>query len=123
VAATGDPQDTRYNPDFYNNYGSYNQNAYQTRMQDLFRIAQDPALLSNPVRSDIRSLQAYSQLRDVMWNTLQKRQVKTLSATRNADLAQEYDNAVADLARRDTKFAVIYDRYLSKDDWKEPLHG
>lgn len=123
VAATGDPKDTRYNPDFYNNFGAFNQNAYQTRMQDLFRIAQDPALLSNPLRSDIRSLQAYSQLRDVMWNTLQRRQVKTLSATRNADLAQEYDNAVADLVRRDTKFAVIYDRYLSKDDWKEPLHG
>lgn len=122
VAATGDPADPRYNRDFYDNYGAYNQNAYQTRMQDLFHIAQDPALLSNPLRSDIRSLNKYAQLRDVVWNTLQKRQAKTLSATRNSDLAQEYDNAVAELAQADTKFAVIYDRYLRKDDWKEPLH-
>lgn len=123
VAASGDEADPRYNRDFYDNYGAYNQNDYELRINDLFHIAQDPTLLSNPLRSDIRSLQKYSQLRDVVYNTLQSRQSKTLSATRNADLAQEYDNAVAELARNDTKFAVIYDRYLRKDDWKEPLHG
>lgn len=122
VAATGDPADPRYNPQFYTNYGAYNENEYMTRIQSLFRIAQDPVLLSNPLRSDIRSLQKYSQLRDVVYATLQKRQAKTLTASRNADLAQGYDNAVAQLMQADTKFAVIYDRYLRRDTWKEPLH-
>ena len=122
VAATGDPQDQRYNPDFYVNYGAYNQNNYMSRIQDLFRIAQDPALLSNPIRSDIRSLQKYSQLRDAVYAVLQKRQAKTLTASRNADLAQEYDAAVAQMMRDDSKFAQLYDRYLRRDDWKEPMH-
>lgn len=122
VSATGDPADPRYNPHFYTNYGAYNENEYMTRIQDLFRIAQDPVLLSNPIRSDIRSLQKYSQLRDVVYATLQQRQAKTLKASRNADLAQEYDNAVAQLMQADTKFAQLYDRYLRRDTWKEPLH-
>ncbi len=122
VAATGDPNDPRYNPSFYDNYGTYNQNDYQVRMQDLFQIAQDPALLSNPLRSDIRSLNKYAQLRDVVYNTLQTRQAKVLSAAQNSDLAQQFDSAVAQLVQADSKFAVIYDRYLRKDDWKERLH-
>jgi len=28
---------------------------------------------------------------------------------------------VAQLMRDDTKFAQLYDRYLSKDNWKEPV--
>lgn len=122
VAATGDPADPRYNPDFYDNYGAYNQNDYQIRMQDLFKIAQDPVLLANPQRSDIRSLNWYAQLRDTMFNILQTRQAKTLTAASNSDLAQEFDSAVAQRIQSDTKFAVLYDRYLRKDDWKEPLH-
>jgi hypothetical protein len=122
VAATGDPQDPRYNPDFYNNYGAYNQNAYQTRIQSLFKIAQDPVLLANPLRSDIRSLQAYSQVRDSLYAALQNRQAKNLSSPANADLAQQYDQWVGNRMLADSKFAVIYDRYLRKDDWKERLH-
>lgn len=122
VAATGDPQDTRYNPEFYTNYGAYNQNDYMNRIQGLFQIAQDPALLSNPMRSDIRSLHAYSQIRDTIYAALQKRKAKTLTAASNADLAQEYDNWVADRMQADTKFAQLYDRFLRKDDWKEPMH-
>jgi hypothetical protein len=91
-------------------------------MQDLFKIAQDPALLSNPLRSDIRSLNKYAQLRDVVYNTLQTRQAKKLSSPQNSDLAQEFDSTVAGYIQADSKFAVIYDRYLRKDDWKEPLH-
>lgn len=121
TSATGDPNDPRYNPDFYVNYGAYNQNDYMNRIQSLFRIAQDPALLSNPARSDIRSLQKYSQLRDVVYASLQKRQAKTLSSPGNSDLAQQYDGAVAQMMQSDTKFAQIYDRYLRKDDWKEPV--
>lgn len=123
VSATGDPADPRYNPAFYNDYGAYNPSAYMTRIQSLFKIAQDPTLLANPTRSDVRSLHKYSQIRDVVYATLQRRQAKTLSAQSNADLAQEHDNAVAQLMQADSKFAQLYDRYLRKDDWKEPMHS
>lgn len=123
VAATGDPADPRHNPDFYANFSGYNQGDYNNRIQGLFKIARDPALLSNPLRSDIQSLNKYMQLRDTMYAVLQKRPHKTLNATTNTDLAEEWDTAVANLMKADTKFAQIYDRYLRKDDWKEPLHA
>lgn len=122
VAATGDPSSPWRNEDFYNDYGNYNQNAYQTRIQGLFQIAQNPALLSNGMRSEIRSLNAYAQLRDSVYATLQQRPNKTLSAESNSDLAQAYDNWVAQRMMSDSKFAQVYDRYLRKDDWKEPMH-
>lgn len=121
VAATDDPNDSRYNPDFYRDYGAYNPNDYMTRIQAIFQIAQHPTLLSNAMRSEIRSLQSYSQIRDVTYAALQNRQNKTLTSSKNVDLAQQYDSAVAQLMQRDTKFAQIYDRYLRKDDWKEPI--
>lgn len=121
VGSFGDPNNSNYNPDFYAEYGSFNQNAYQNRISALLKIAQDPALLSNPLRSDIRSLQAYSQLRDQYYAELQKRSVKTMASAVNTDIAQRYDKDVAQLMQDDTKFAQLYDRYLAKDDWKEPV--
>ncbi|HET7637261.1 MAG TPA: hypothetical protein VFK47_00840 [Ktedonobacteraceae bacterium] len=123
VGTFGDPNNKNYNPDFYENYGSFNQNAYQNRISALLHIAQDPALLSNPLRSDIRSLQRYSQLRDQYYAELhmQKRTTYNMNAATNGDIAKRYDADVAKLMQEDTKFAQIYERYLSKDDWKEPV--
>jgi len=121
VGTFGDPNNNNYNPEFYAEYGSFNQNAYQNRISALLKIAQDPALLANPLRSDIRSVQAYSQIRDQYYAELQKRPAKSMTATANMDIAKRYDRDVAQLMQDDTKFAQIYDRYLSKDDWKEPV--
>lgn len=121
VGTMGDPNSNNYNPDFYANYTSFNQNAYQNRIVSLLKIAQDPALLSNPLRSDIRSLQAYSQLRDTIFARLQKSTSTSLKAAVNTQIAQDYDDAVSTLILHDTKFAQIYQRYLAKDDWKEPV--
>lgn len=123
VSRTGDPSDPLHNPAFYDNFGSYNPNAYMTRMQELLKIAQEPALLANPSRSDIRSLQSFSQIRDMTYAALQKRPAKTLKAASNSDLARRFDSAVTQLMQRDNKFATLYDRYLRKDDWKAPLGG
>jgi hypothetical protein len=57
-----------------------------------------------------------------VYAALQGRQAKLLSSPSNADLAQQYDQWVANRMQTDSKFAVIYDRYLRKDDWKEPMH-
>lgn len=122
VAATGDPNDQQhYNPDFYNDFGAYDPNKYMSRIQALAQIAQDPALLANPARSDIKSLNKYIQKRDTVFAALQQRRNKTLNASSNADLAQEYDEYVGGLMQDDSKFAQLYDRFLRKDDWKEPL--
>lgn len=123
VAMTGDDSkgNPYYNPQFYANFGAYNPNQYMTRIQALFKIAQDPALFSNPTRSDIRSLQAYSQIRDAVYASLQSRQSKSLTSATNQDLASQYDTAVAQLMQKDAKFAQLYDRFLRKDDFKEPI--
>ncbi len=120
VGTFGDKNSANYNPDFYANYSSFNQNEYQDRISAILDIAQDPRLLANPLRSDIRSLQAYSQIRDATYTQLQQRG-GNLKSPKNVDIAQEYDNSVAELMQRDTKFAQLYDRYLAKDDWKEPV--
>lgn len=121
VQRFGDKNDPIYNPDFYANFASFNPNAYQNRIGAVLAIAQDPVLHANAARGDIRALQAYSQLRDVTYSELQSRKNKTLNAAANFDIARRYDQGVSELMMRDTRFAQLYDRYLSRDDWKEPL--
>lgn len=120
VSQMGDKDSPAYNPDWYSNYTSFNQNAYQMRLTALLEIAQDKALLANPLRSDIRSLQAYSQLRDWTYAQLQANGGGDLKTAKNANVAQQYDNQVSQMIQADTKFAQLWERYLSKDDWKEP---
>lgn len=121
VSRFGDKNDPIYNPQFYENFSSFNPNAYQNRISAVLTIAQDPALHANAARGDVRQLQRYSQLRDAVYTTLQTRKNKTLNATSNFDLAKFYDQQVAEMMHADTRFAQLYDRYLSRDDWKEPV--
>jgi len=121
VSRFGDKNDPIYNPAFYENFASFNPNKYQNRISAVLSIAQDPSLLSNGARGDIRMLQRYSQLRDATYFELQKRPNKTLAAAANFDVARRYDLEVADMMAKDTRFAQLYDRYLSRDDWKEPV--
>lgn len=120
VGQMGDKNSPAYNPDWYANYTSFNQNAYQNRITALLEIAQDKSLLANPHRSDIRSLQAYSQLRDRTYAQLQSNGGGDLKTARNADVAQQYTEQLSQMVGADTKFAQLYERYLAKDDWKEP---
>lgn len=122
VSSTGDPNNHEFfNQAFYDDYNGYNPAHYESRMQNLLKIANEPALLGNATRSDIRGLQAYSQLRDLTYAALQSRHNKTLGAAGNGDIAMGYDRQVAELMQKYTGFAQLYDRYLRKDDWKEPM--
>jgi len=122
VSLAGDPNDKQhYNPDWLHDYSSYNQADYQTRLTNLLIIAQDPKLLANGTRSDIKSLQDYSQKRDEIYARLQQRSNKSISAARNQDIARDLDQWIADRMHADTKFGPLYERYLSKDDFKEPI--
>lgn len=121
VGRFGDKNDPIYNPQFYANFSSFNPNLYQNRIGAILKIAQDPALHANAARGDIRMLQRYSQLRDATYADLQSRKYKTLNAAANFDLAKRYDVEVASMMHGDTRFAQLYDRYLSRDDWKEPV--
>ena len=121
VARLADPNDQLYNPNWYKEYGSFNQADYQNRITSLLKIAQDPRLLSNQTRSDIRSLQTYSQLRDKIYAELQQSSNKSINAAHNQKIAKELDDGIATLMREDTKFGQLYERYLSKDDFKGPI--
>jgi hypothetical protein len=116
--AATDPSSKYYNPDWYAAFGSFNQNAYDERIVALGKIAQDPLLLANPARSDIRSLQAYMQIREQAKAYLAGRSSQSLKAQSNADVANWFDYTVGQLVQSDTKFAGLYARYLSKDDLK-----
>lgn len=121
VSRFGDKNDPIYNKPFYESYASFNPNGYQNRISAILAIAQDPSLHANAARGDIRMLQRYSQLRDATYSELQSRKNKTLNAASNFDLAKRYDTEVAEMMMADTRFAQLYDRYLSRDDWKEPV--
>lgn len=114
--ATNDPTSPYYNPDWYAAFGSYNKNAYQQRIQALESVAANPALINNPMRSDIRSLNAYFQYRDQARQYLSDRQNKSLAAAANADVKNWFDYQIAGLIQNDTKFQNVYDRYLKNDD-------
>ena len=118
VNATSDPSSSFYNPDWYSAYGGFNQNSYDERISDLEQIAQDPTLLANPARSDIQSLNAYFQLRDIARAWLQARPSQDLKAVANEDIANWLDYYVGVLQQSDTKFATIYETYLKNDDLK-----
>lgn len=120
ISATGNPQSKYYNPDFYGAFGSFDQNTYQNRITALGKVAQDQTLLSNPLRSDIKSLNAYMQIRDTVHTALQSRSSKSITAKSNYDIAQYLDAQVGKLAAADTKFGPLYERYLAKDNFKEP---
>lgn len=123
VSATGDDAagNTLYNKDFYANYTAFNQNDYQNRLSAVLKIAQDPSLYSNAMRGDIRVLQSYSQLRDATYADLQSRTNKSIKSRANFDIARNYDEQVSQMISADTRFAQLYERYLSKDDFKEPI--
>jgi len=118
VDATGDQTSQYYNPAFYAAYSGYNQGDYDVRIQGIQKIAQDPALLSNPARSDIRSLNAYFQLRDQARSYMAPG--STVGATKNQGAKDWFDYQVAQLIQSDTKFGPLYERYLAKDDLKQP---
>ena len=119
-SATSDPNSRYYNPDWYSAFGGYNQNAYDQRVQALEKIAQDPALLANPVRSDIQSLNAYFQFRGIAQGLLAIRPSKSLKAVGNQDVANWLDYHIGVLEQSDTKFSALYSSYLKNDDLKLP---
>jgi hypothetical protein len=121
VAATGDSTSKYYNPDFYSSYGSFNQNAYNARIQAIEKIAADPALQADyTVRSEIASLNYYFQLRDQARAYLSGRKSKSLTASSNSDVANWFDYGLSLRMQQDTKFQGIYERFLKHDDLSEP---
>lgn len=118
--ATGNSQSKYYNPDWFSAYGSFDQNTYQNRISALESIATNKTLLANPLRSDVRSLNAYFQLRDQAYAWLQQRPSQSLKATANADIANWLDYYTGKLEANDTKFGPLYERYLKSDNFSTP---
>jgi len=114
--STNDPTSQYYNPDWYAAFGGYNKNVYQQKIQALEKVSVDQSMLNNPVRSDIRSLNAYFQFRDQARYYLSDRTNQNLTSSSNKDVANWFDYQVAGLIQNDTKFQQVYDRYLKSDD-------
>ena len=123
VNATGDPQSQFYNPDWYSAYGGYDQNTYQQTIQQLATVAMNPGLLSNPLRSDVKSLNTYFQLRDQAQSYLAQRPYQNITDASNADIADWFDYNVGLLNQSDTKFQALYSKYLEHDDLTEPAEA
>ncbi|HET7638413.1 MAG TPA: hypothetical protein VFK47_06685, partial [Ktedonobacteraceae bacterium] len=120
IQSTNDPKSPYYNPDFYDAYGSYNKNAYMQRIQALEQVASDPALLANPVRTDIRGLNAYFQYRYQAQQYMADRTDKSIKNSSNRDVANWFDYQVGQLVQDNTQFAALYQRYLKDDDLTQP---
>jgi hypothetical protein len=116
--ASTDPTSHYYNPDWFSAFGAFNQNAYDERIVALGKIAQDPGLLANPMRSDIQSLNRYMQIRAQAKQYLAGRPTQSLKSGSNTDVANWFDYSVGQLLQGDTKFAALWGRYLKDDDLK-----
>lgn len=116
--ATTDPTSQYYNPNWFSAFGAFNQNAYDERIVAMGKIAQDPALLANPARSDIKSINTYMQIRAQAKAYLTGRSSQSLKSSSNADVTNWFDYTVGQLVQSDTKFAGIWGRYLKDDDLK-----
>lgn len=85
-----------------------NPKAYDYVLEDLRRVATDRSLTGDPARTDIRSLQAYLQIRDVFAQALQLREQAggygTMQAQANADLQKKFILIVGQLEEENLDF-------------------
>lgn len=120
IQSTNDPNSPYYNPDFFSAYGSFNKNQYMQRIQSLETLASDQGLLANPLRADIRGLNAYFQLRYQALQYMQGRASKSINAASNKDVANWFDYYVGQLKQDNTQFSPLWERFLKDDDLTQP---
>lgn len=116
IQSTNDQNSPYYNPDFFASYGSFNKNQYMQRIQALEKLATDNSLVANPLRPDIRDLNAYFQLRDQALSYMAGRKDKSIKTTSNKDVANWFDYNVGQLRMNNTQFSQLWERYLKDDD-------
>lgn len=95
------------------------------RIQSFQILVQQPELANDPMRQDIPALKAYLEGRQVFKNMLAQRGSSQLSidpsgqpvtTSSNYDIAQQWGEFQTELVSSNTKFADVFNRYLSNDN-------
>ena len=114
-----DPNSQDYNPSWYEQY-SGTKTDWNARIQSLEALVNDPNIVNNPGRTDLKALNQYLEARNQINQYLAGRPNKeglptTLADKKNADLANEWDSFVSQLVMSNTNFALIYQHLLAGD--------
>ena len=115
-----DPSDKEdYNPDWYEQFTGAKVD-WNARIQSLTALVEDPNLVNNPARTDLKALGTYLEGRQEINQYLAARPNKeglpsTLADKSNADLAAEWDGFVSGLVVNNTNFALVYQHLLGGD--------
>lgn len=108
-------------PSWEQDFNTTDRNKVPRTIEALKQIASDDRLLSDPMRSDIKTLGIYLQARDAMVEQLSRRSNSDLMARDstgqyvNGDLARSWGEIQLALVASDTKFNDLFNRYLAND--------
>jgi len=110
-------------PAWYQDFSTTDVSAVPRRIEAFQQLVQDPRLKNDPMRQDIPSLTQYLAMRQIMKVALAERGASKLTfgvngdpEGENIDLAQFWRSFQTGLVASNTKFADVYNRYLSNDD-------
>lgn len=108
-----------YNEEWSKDFSTLDPLKYDRLIPGMRTVA-DSDLAKDPNRSDLRILKTYLQGRDQLNTELaargkKKDGAKTITAKKNADLADRWQRFVDNLIESDTRFGELHSRYLSRD--------
>ena len=104
------------NTDWYDDFLDTDGSKTNRVIRGLTRILEDEKFMTaNAENPTWRSVATYLTLRNQVAYELSQREVKSLDAKANIDLANAFEAAVGRLKQDDIGFSDIYDRFLSQD--------
>lgn len=104
------------NTDWYDDFLDTDGSKTNRVIRGLVRILEDEKFMTaNAENPTWQSVAAYVTLRNQVAYELSQREVKSLDAKANIDLANAFESAVGRLKQDDIGFSDLYDRFLSQD--------
>jgi hypothetical protein len=116
-------------PAWEQDFNTTDKNAVPRKIDAMKQIVQDESLMSDPMRTDLQTLQLYLQARDAIQAQLLQRPNTSLTARdangqlANHDLAQAWGAVQLGLVQSDTKFNDLFNRYLANDQLQFGIEG
>lgn len=111
------------NPAWYKAFGTTDRNAVPSRISFMEKLVQDPKMINDPLRSDMKTLRAYLIVRNQMKQALAQRGLQQVSYDANgrptgqaADIAAAWRYHQMLFQNANVGFNAIFNRYLSNDD-------
>lgn len=108
------------NAPWLDDYNTSDRAAMPKRIEVFRKLSEEPKLINNPMRTDLRVLGEYIATRDLFVARLAALKAAgrphTLEAEANAPLAKQWDEVKRAFAASDTRFGDLYWRYLARDE-------